>query len=68
MDKFIHVIIIMRCIKIWPNERNEKMKRKNIPFSVELNGLLIILMAIIGIGGIERFGPMGNLIESFLCF
>ncbi|MGI6324570.1 MAG: DNA translocase FtsK [Bacilli bacterium] len=49
-------------------KKRKDEKEKNIPFSVELNGLLIILMAIIGIGGIERFGPMGNLIESFSMF
>src|SRR5690554_1546707 len=46
-------------------KKEKKEKDKKTGYHVELIGLLLVLIAIIGLG---RFGPIGNLINGFAVF
>ena len=45
-------------------KKSKSTKKESFSYSVELTGLLLILIGIIGVG----FGPVGNLIKKFAMF
>src|SRR5574344_1387695 len=45
-------------------KKSKQTEKESFQYSVELTGLLLILIGIIGVG----FGPVGNLIKKFAMF
>ena len=46
-------------------KKKKAQDNKSVKFSVEITGLIFILIGIIGLG---KFGPVGNLIKEFAIF
>lgn len=49
-------------------KKSKESTTKTFQYSTELNGLLVILLGIMGVGGKNIFGPVGKIVREFAVF